>query len=73
MRQTLKTSMPTQLATTAVVILLAAAAAIMETLTMLAGGGSHCSHDYRAYDSVGNEDDIITLGTLAKVKGECFP
>ncbi len=43
------------------------------TLTMLAGGGYHCSHDYQAYDSAGNEEDITTLGALAKVKGECFP
>ena len=43
------------------------------TLTMLAGGGYHCSHDHQAYDDTGNEDDITTLGAFAKVKGECFP
>ena len=43
------------------------------TLSMLAGGGYHCSHDYQAYDSAGNEADITALGALAVPKGECFP
>ena len=42
-------------------------------LTMLAGGGYHCSHSYQAYDAAGRAGDIDVIGDAVDVRGECFP
>lgn len=41
-------------------------------LTMLAGGGYHCTHSYQAYSKRG-PDDLSSLGARVNIRGECFP